>query len=167
MPPYWAVIRCVPNHDRLAAECVAQAGFEIFTPKIRTRLDSRWRTVPLFAGYLFVRIVDRWRILERTLGVLNVVKVGTTPSRCPDAAITELLDRADPDGVVRLARAGASVGRPSFAAGTKVMVTGGAFRGFSGLHSGQTAREREIILLEQLGGPRPVEVPACPVAARG
>jgi ADP-ribose pyrophosphatase YjhB (NUDIX family) len=43
--PYWAVIRAVPNHDRLAAECVALAGFETFVPKIRTRVDSRWRNV--------------------------------------------------------------------------------------------------------------------------
>ena len=68
--PFWAVVRAVPHHDRLAAECVALAGFETFTPKIRVNVESRWRTQPLFAGYFFTRIVDRWRVLERTMGVL-------------------------------------------------------------------------------------------------
>ena len=100
--PYWAVIRAIPNHDRLAAECVCQAGFETFTPKLRTRLVSRWRTVPHFPGYLFVRVVDRSRILERTIGVLSVVKFGAAPARCPDEEIAKLIARADPDGIVRL-----------------------------------------------------------------
>jgi molybdopterin molybdotransferase len=36
----------------------------------------------LFAGYFFTRIVDQWRVLERTMGVLCVVRVGAVPSRC-------------------------------------------------------------------------------------
>jgi transcription antitermination factor NusG len=100
--PFWAVVRAVPHHDRLAAECVAMAGFETFTPKIRVKLESRRRTTPLFPGYFFTRIVDQWRVLERTMGVLSVVKVGTTPSRCPDEEIAKLIERSDPDGVIRL-----------------------------------------------------------------
>ena len=44
---YLAVIRAVPNHDRLAHEGVALAGFETFVPKIRTRVGAQWRTTPL------------------------------------------------------------------------------------------------------------------------
>src|SRR5580704_17041928 len=99
--PYWSVVRAVPHHDRLAAECIAQAGFEVFVPKMRVKVGSQWRTTPLFAGYLFARIVDQWRVLERTLGVLSVVKVGATPLRCPDSEIAALLERADGDGIIR------------------------------------------------------------------
>jgi hypothetical protein len=60
---YWAVARTAPNHDRWAAECVAQAGFETFTPKIRTRSGAQWRTVPLFPRYFFVHVIDRWRVV--------------------------------------------------------------------------------------------------------
>jgi hypothetical protein len=45
----WTVVRAVPNDandDRLAADSVCQAGFETFTPNIRTRVGARWRTVP-------------------------------------------------------------------------------------------------------------------------
>jgi hypothetical protein len=65
---FWAVVRAVPHHDRLAAECMAMAGFETFTPKIRVKIESRWRTTPLFAGYFFTRNVDQWGVLERTMG---------------------------------------------------------------------------------------------------
>jgi hypothetical protein len=54
---FWAVVR--PHDDRLAAECVAMAGFETFTPKIESRSRAVGRTTPLFAGYFFTRIVDR------------------------------------------------------------------------------------------------------------
>lgn len=81
------VVRGVPNHDRLVAESVAQAGFETFVPKIRTRVESRWRTVPLFPGDLFDRIVDRWRVLERTMAV-PAAPGSATGSHAPES--TEL-----------------------------------------------------------------------------
>jgi transcriptional antiterminator RfaH len=119
--PYWAVARTLPHHDRLAAECVAQQGFEIFVPKIRTNFGA----TPLFPCYLFVRVIDRWRIIERTVGVLSLVKFGDQPAKCPDEEIAWLIARADRDGVVRLARAGTSPGRTAFAPGAKVTVVGG------------------------------------------
>src|SRR5260370_34854235 len=78
---YWAVARAVPNHDRLAAECVGLAGYETFVPKIRTRVGAQWRTTPLFVGYFFVRIVDQWRGSERPMGVFNGGKKAATPPR--------------------------------------------------------------------------------------
>jgi transcription antitermination factor NusG len=95
MPPFWAVVRAVPHHDRLAVECVGQAGYETFTPKIRVKIGAQWKTQPLFVGYFFTRIIDQWRALERTMGVLSVVKFGTMPARCPDAEVAALLERSD------------------------------------------------------------------------
>jgi len=85
--PYWAVARTAPHHERLAFESVALAGFKTFVPRIRVRVGPQWRTTPLFGCYFFVRVVDRWRILERTVAVLNVVKFGAAPARCPDEEI--------------------------------------------------------------------------------
>jgi transcription antitermination factor NusG len=118
-----------PGHDRLAAESVAQAGFETFTPKIRTRVDSRWRTTPLLGVYFFARIVDRWRILERTIGVHSVVKFGAAPARCPDEEIAKLIARADPDGIVRLSRPPLQPARRILAPGAGVAIADGPFRG--------------------------------------
>jgi transcriptional antiterminator RfaH len=161
--PYWAVIRSVPNHERLAAEGVALAGFETFIPRVRVKNGARWRTTPLFGCYFFVRVVDRWRILERTIGVLHVIKFGGAPAKCPDAEIAALLERSDPDGIVRLPPRLPS--RPSsaplgLAPGTAVAITDGPFRGLSGVYAGMSARERELVLLNVLGAQRPVEVAA-------
>jgi transcriptional antiterminator RfaH len=162
---FWAVARTLPQRDRLAGELIVQQGFEIFAPRIRTRIDSRWRTTPLFAGYLFVRIIDRWRVIERTIGVLSLVRFGDQPARCPDAEIARLLQLSDPDGVVRLGPS-REPGRARYAAGTRVTVTGGPLKGFRGLHSGLSTREREVILLELLGRQTQVTIAAGLIAAR-
>jgi hypothetical protein len=99
--PYWTVLRSAPGHDVLAYEGVVCAGFEIFTPKIRTRVGARWRTSPLFGCY-FARVIDQWRVLERTIGVLSVVKAAGLPARCPDEEIATLIARSDADGIIRL-----------------------------------------------------------------
>jgi transcriptional antiterminator RfaH len=159
--PYWAVARTAPHHERLAVESVGMAGFETFVPRIRVKVGAQWRTTPLFGCYFFVRVVDRWRILERTMGVLNVVKFGAAPARCPDEEIAALLARADPDGIVRLAARppSTSTGRV-LTPGAVVAIADGPFRGFEGIYSGQSAQEREIVLLNLLGAIRPVEIAA-------
>jgi len=163
--PYWAVIRSAPNHERLAAEGVALAGFETFIPRIRVKNGARWRTTPLFGSYFFVRVVDRWRILERTMGVLSVVKFGAAPARCPDAEIAALLERSDPDGVIRLGARSPSLSRRAFTPGATVEIAGGPFYGLTGVYVGMSARERELVLLNVLGAARPVAVPAGLLAA--
>jgi hypothetical protein len=118
--PFWVAVRTVRNHDRLAVESVCQAGFEIFATRVRERFGSRWRTTPLFAGYFFVRVVDRWRAIERT-----IVKVGATPAKCPDLEIAALLERSDPDGIIRLAARPSSPPRRIFTPGATVATADG------------------------------------------
>jgi transcriptional antiterminator RfaH len=161
--PYWAVARTAPHHERLAVESVGLAGFETFVPRIRVKVGAQWRTTPLFGCYFFVRVVDRWRAIERTMGVLSVVKFGSTPARCPDEEIAALLDRADPDGVIRLsARPLASQPSPRrvLEKGAPVAIAGGPFRGFAAIHTGMTAQERELVLIDLLGRKMTVAVPA-------
>jgi transcriptional antiterminator RfaH len=167
MPPYWAVLRSAPSHVTLAYEGVVRAGFEIFTPKIRTRVGARWRTTPLFGCYFFARVVDQWRVLERTIGVLNVVKAAGAPAKCPDEEIATLIARSDPDGVIRLSSCltPQAVVRRSFEAGARVSITDGPFRGFEGLHTGMSTRDREMVLIDLLGRKTTVGVPAGFVAS--
>jgi transcription antitermination factor NusG len=77
-------------------------GFETFAPKTRIRAGARWRTAPLSPSYVFVRIIDRWRAVERSMGVAGVVKFGAVSARCPDEEIAKLIAKTDPDGIVRL-----------------------------------------------------------------
>ena len=145
----------------MAYESVGLAGFETFTPKIRIKVGTQWKTRPMFGVYFFVRIIDQWRVLERTLGVLAVVKFGTTPARCPDEEIAALLARADPDGIVRLSARppSTSTGRV-LTPGAVVAIADGPLRGLSAVYAGMSAPEREMVLLDILGGRRPVEIAA-------
>ena len=99
-------------------------------------------------------------MLERTLGVFNVVKNGTTPSRCPDEEIAKLIERADPDGVIRLGARPSSPSRHEFTPGATVAIAAGPFQGFSAIYSGMSGAEREIILLDLLGRQTPVTIAA-------
>jgi transcriptional antiterminator RfaH len=162
MPAYWAVLRSAPGHDVLAYEGVRRAGFETFTAKIRTRVGERRRTSPLFGCYFFARIVDQWRVLERTIGVLSVVKSAGVPAKCPDEEIATLIARSDPDGVIRLSSSltPQAVVRRAFEPGAPVSITEGPFRGFAALHTGMSTRDREMVLIDLLGRKTAVGVPA-------
>jgi transcription antitermination factor NusG len=137
---YWAVARTLARHESLAADCLTTAGFEIFVPKTKTVRG----TAPLFPGYLFVRIVDRWRAVDRTLGVLGLIKCGVAPAKCPDVEIAALQSRIDSRGLVRLPPPPKR--RRPIPIGAKVRVSG-----LSGLYVGQSARHREQILIDLLG----------------
>jgi len=86
---YWAVAQTVANRESFAAAHIKRGGFELFAPKIKLRIEKRWQVVPLFPGYLFVSIIDRWRIIERTPGVLRLIKFGDAPAKCPDGEIAK------------------------------------------------------------------------------
>ena len=94
------------------------------------------------------------------MGVANVVKVGPVPSRCPDAEIAKLIARVDQDGVVRLPPRAPQPPRRIIAPGAVVAIAGGPLRGFAGLYAGQTAQERELVLINILGASRQVEIAA-------
>ena len=143
---YWAVARTLIRREKFAADHLEGAGFEIFAPKTTTG--------PLFPGYLFVRIGDVWRAIERTIGVLELVKFGDAPARCPEAEVEALMDRVDPDGVIRLAPPPQPVPRKPIPIGAKVRVAG-----LSAIYLGMTAREREKVLLEILGRQKEVTLP--------
>jgi transcriptional antiterminator RfaH len=115
---------------------------------------------PLFSGYFFCRIVDRWRSINSTFGVLCLVWTGNCPARCPDHEIDSLKSMIDGHGFVRLPEAPAAPARREIAIGSKVKITGGPFGGMSGLYAGQTTRERELVLLNVLGPQRPVAIAA-------
>jgi transcriptional antiterminator RfaH len=157
MPAFWVVVRSLPKREVFAAERLRMDhGFEVFLPLIQTKRTA----APLFPGYLFARIVDRWRSINSTIGVLCLVRVGDCPARCPDHEVAALKAMIDGHGYIKLPEArGAPVGR-KIAIGAKVMVTGGPFGGMFGLYAGQSTRERELILLNLLGGQRPVAIAA-------
>ena len=161
MPAFWGVVRSLPKREAFAAERLRMDhGFEVFLPLVQTKRASQ----PLFSSYFFCRIVDRWRSINSTLGVLCLVRTGDCPARCPDREIDSLKALIDGHGYIKLPEARGAPIKRTIAIGAKVMVTAGPFGGMSGLYAGQSTRERELILLNLLGSQRPVAIAASLVA---
>jgi transcriptional antiterminator RfaH len=158
---FWAVARTLPQREAFAAERLQEGGFEVFLPKVKTDRASE----PLFHNYVFVKIIDQWRAVDRTLGILRLVRFGEQPARCPDAEIAALRSRIDATGFVRLP-AKPSKARRVIPAGAAIRIVGGPFEGVSAIYAGQSHGERELILIAMLGGQRRVAVASHLIAPR-
>jgi transcriptional antiterminator RfaH len=155
--PFWSVVRSLPHREAFAAERLRMDhGFEVFLPLVQTKRAS----TPLFAGYLFCRIVDRWRSINTTLGVLCLVRTGDCPARCPDREIDSLKAMIDGHGYIKLPEVRGAPAERKIAIGAKVRIASGPFGGLNGLYAGQSTRERELILLDLLGPHTPVSIAA-------
>lgn len=104
--------------------------------------------------------MEQWRPINSTIGVLCLVRVGDCPAKCPDREVEALKAMIDGHGFVRLPEGRGSPLKRTIAIGAKVRITGGAFGGMSGLYAGMSNKDREKILLNLLGGQRPVLIAA-------
>ena len=147
------------KREAFAAERLQDSGFETFLPMIQTKRASQ----PLFAGYLFCRILEQWRSINTTFGVLCLVRVGDCPARCPDREIEALKAMINGHGYVALPDGRGAPIRRQIAIGAKVRIASGPFGGWEGLYAGQAPRERERVLLSLLGRQTPVLLAAASV----
>jgi transcriptional antiterminator RfaH len=152
---FWAVAQTVTNRESFAAGRIADAGFEVFAPKAKMRANGCWRIVALFPGYLFVRILDRWRIVTKTAGVLGLIMHGEQPARCPDAELDKIRSQIMGNGLVRLPK---PLPKRRLERGQDVRIVAGPFCGFNAIYDGMSASDREFVLLDILGRKARVEV---------
>lgn len=146
----WTAARTRSNQEDYAAGHAARAGFEVLVPGTPKG--------PLFRGYALVFVVDRWRVLESTIGILSLVRFGEYPARVPDVEIERIRAMIDASGYVRLPEPPAPV-RRAFRKNERVRIIGGALDGVRALHTGMRAGDRERVLLAVLGStPRPAMV---------
>lgn len=144
---YWAVARTLIHREPVAARRLEAAGFVIFAP------CTAPSAAPLFPGYLFVQVIDQWRAIDRTVGVLKLIKFGETPARCPDAEIDKLRERLDANGLIRLAARPPEGARGKISIGAKVRVAG-----LNAIYVGMGVKERQRVLIHLLGRPVVAEV---------
>jgi transcription antitermination factor NusG len=122
-------------------------GFETYAPRIR----HRGRIAPLFPGYIFVRILDRWWEIRWTSRVIRIVMSGEQPAPVPDDFLTDLRKR-ERKGFIQLPL--------PFKTGQRVRVSRGTFAGNIGVYAGMTSKQREAILLELMGRTVQIEMRA-------
>jgi transcriptional antiterminator RfaH len=151
-PSRWYVVQTHVHSEAKAAHHLARQGFEVYLPRYRKRRRHARRidtvAAPLFPRYVFVAIDEnsqRWRAIQSTVGVSQLVCSGEQPATMAADIVDGLRSREDDVGFVRLER------RVSFAPGARVRVIDGAFEDALGLFDGMADRDRVSILLELLG----------------
>jgi transcriptional antiterminator RfaH len=154
---FWAAAQLQPQRDGLALQCLRQAGFETYAPRLRERRTVNRRKVTraplLFPGYLFVLIELQWHAARWSPGVVRIVLNGGTPAVVPEGVIMALRAR-ETGGLIDLPRP------PKFRSGDRVRVIHGPFAGHVGLYAGMKPRERVEVLLAVLGGAQRVTLSA-------
>jgi transcriptional antiterminator RfaH len=164
--PRWYVAQTHPHAEAKAAVHLDRQGFRIYLPRYlkRRRHARRIDTVaaPLFPRYLFVAIdpvTQRWRAIQSTVGITQLVCRGDVPAVVGDEIIADLRARETDDGLVRLDQ------QPKFKPGDKIRLLDGAFTDCLGLYDGMRDSDRIAVLLDLLGRKVRVTVDLQSVAA--
>lgn len=106
------------------------------------------KSISMFPGYLFVRVVDAWRSLLLTRGIIGVVG-GSRPSHVPDGLVERLIIKQQEDGE--------HITLP-WNIGQTLRVKRGALRGELVIYEGMSRRAKERVLLKAMGGYVPIEL---------
>jgi transcriptional antiterminator RfaH len=150
---FWGVAKTHTQREVWASERLTERGFEIFLPRVASGRVIQ----PLFRSYLFVRIVEgHWVMIERTMGVLCLIRFGESPAKVPEVEVEALMDRVGPSGVLVLPPA-PTPRRRVFRKGDKVRVIAGGMI-LAAIHTGMTLKQRELVLISVLGATREVAV---------
>jgi transcriptional antiterminator RfaH len=143
--PFWSVVQTESQREHIAAQFLQQDNFEIYLPKILTQHGARERVAPLFPGYLFVEIIERWWSVRWTAGVVRLLMADDRPARVPTVLMDAIRKREGCDGLVRLPKPRGLV------CGDQVRIVHGSFEGRLGVYQGQSGVQRSRILLDLLG----------------
>jgi transcriptional antiterminator RfaH len=146
----WYVIRTKPHQERLAEFHLIQLSVETFLPllKLQKKVRRQDKTVvePLFPRYLFARfdVNDRYRAVNFSRGVLNIVEFGSKPAEVSEALIDGIKSRMN-DGYV-------TPRTEQFHKGQIVHITGGPLAGLEAVFVKELKEQHRVLLLLQALG---------------
>jgi transcriptional antiterminator RfaH len=161
----WFVVRTQPRAEEKAVRHLANQGFATYLPRYRRRVRHARRDEivlrPLFPGYLFVELDParcRWRSINGTVGVYEILTNGDTPLAVPETIVAEIKSREDETGAVKLAP-------PLFMRGQTVRLIDGPLADVSALLEEMRDENRVVLLVSLLGRKVRMQVSAAAVAA--
>lgn len=143
--PLWYAVYANANHEKRVAEQLEQRSIEHFLPlydSVRRWKDRRVRLqMPLFPGYVFVRLAlrDRLQVLQIP-GVVTLVSFGGRPAPLREAdihAIQKCLGQGNPVKPY-----------PYLQAGRRARVKCGPLQGLEGIILRRKNRTRFIVSIE-------------------
>ncbi len=155
--PLWYAAYTSANHEKRVSEQLGVRSVEHFVPlyeSVRRWKDRKVRLhLPLFPGYVFVRLAlrDRLRVLQ-VPGVARLVGLNGSPCALPDSEI-EALKAGLASGV-------RSEPHPYLTVGRRVRVKAGPLEGLQGIVVRRKNRFRLVISLELIHRAASVEVEA-------
>ena len=135
---FWTAAQVRSDATKRAVWHVERQGFETYLPLCRPSPRSA-KIVPLFPGYLFVCVVDRWRCLLSTYGVVGLIRSGDAPARVREHEIERMRRQEGRDGIIILPLT-------KFQPGERVRVTRGPLAERVGIYAGMSARDRVRIM---------------------
>jgi transcription antitermination factor NusG len=109
------------------------------------------RQSAFFPGYLFIQLnlaVDRWRSVNGTIGVSNILHVGGRPTPAPTGLVEHLIERTNEFGELAF--------EDMLRTGRAIRVVGGPFDRLLGTFEALDGPGRVRVLLDMMG--RPVSV---------
>jgi transcription antitermination factor NusG len=156
-PAGWFALYTTSRHEKRVAEHLGQREIEHFLPLYRSK--RKWKDgsrvtldLPLFAGYLFVRIGrnQRGRVLQVPGTVSLVIGTGGELATLPEATILALRSglqerEAEP--------------HPLLTSGQRARICSGAFAGFEGVVVRQKNLCRVVLTMENIMRSFSVELP--------
>jgi transcriptional antiterminator RfaH len=145
---FWSVAQTETNREPTAVHFLGQQAFETYLPKI----IGKRRIVPLFPGYLFVRIESHWWPIANTIGVISLLMSGDHPAKLRDE-IVNAIKAKEKNGLVKLPEP------KRIRIGSKIRIIRGSFGGHIAIFQGMSGHERSKVLLALLGRKVMVEIP--------
>ena len=156
----WYAGYTASRHEKRVAEHFAQRGVEHFLPLYET--IHRWNNgrhrvqLPLFPGYIFVRIAlsDRRRVIE-VPGLVRLVGFNSLPHPLPEADINRMKEALN-KGVL-------AEPYPYLTVGTRVEIRNGPMQGMTGILLRRQNKCRVVISVDLIMRSMAVEVEASDV----
>ena len=145
---YWYAVYVRSRHEKKVHQLLLEKGVESSLPLIKT--TRKWSDrnkkveIPLFRGYVFVRIDvgrDKLNILK-TDGVVKFIGIRNKPSRIPDEEIHWMHMMVEQSPEVQIEK--------EIPVDRKVRVTAGPFNGIEGVVIRRRNQSRLVVLIESI-----------------
>jgi transcription antitermination factor NusG len=143
--PRWYAAHTCSRHEKTVAQQLEQRGVTCFLPLYRA--IHRWKDrdaavqLPLFPGYIFVRIALRDRLAVLTVpGLVRLIGFGGLPMSLPDREFERLR--------LGLAAELCVQPHPYLKLGQRVRVTSGPFEGLEGILKRKNENFRLVLTLD-------------------